>query len=361
MNMYKEFKEDGISLDDAKENAERLSFYPMMFQAAMSLRRMGILERIREVGKKGISSKDLSNETGIFQYGIETLLEAGLSLDLVKLVEPYKYRIAKTGSFWLRDKQTVANADFVQDICYPGTFHLEEAIATKKPAGLPVLGDWPTIYHGLSKLPDREKESWFNFDHHYSDQAFPTAAEEVFKYKPKTMLDIGGNTGKWSFMCVETDLDVHMTIVDLPSQTGLARPRIEEAGLSKRIGTHEQNVLDDTYELPGPVDAIWMSQFLDCFSPEQIVHILKHAEAALSDNGRVFILETFWDLQENMTATYCLHATSLYFTAMANGNSKMYDSERMKQYVDEAGLEVEKTVKTVGYYHSLMVCKQKST
>jgi len=42
------------------------------------------------------------------------------------------------------------------------------------------------------------------------------------------------------------------------------------------------------------------------------------------------------------------------------GNSKMYDSKRMAQYVEEAGLEVEKTVETVGYYHSLMICKKKS-
>lgn len=357
--MYKDFVEDNISLDDAKETAERLSFYPMMFQAAMSLRRLGILERLQGVGKKGLTSEELSSELGISQYGVETLLEAGLSLNLVKLIEPYKYRIAKTGSFWLRDKQTVANADFIQDICYEGTLKMDEAIKEEKPAGLPVLGNWPTIYHGLSQLPQQEKDSWFNFDHHYSDQAFPAAAEEVFKYHPKTMLDIGGNTGKWSFLCVEKDPEVHMTIVDLPSQTGLANPRIEAAGLSDRISTHEQNVLDESYELPSPVDAVWMSQFLDCFGPDQIVHILSHAEAALSDNGRVFILETFWDMQENMTATYCLHGTSLYFTTMANGNSKMYDSERMAQYVEMAGLEVEKIVDTVGYYHSLMVCKRK--
>ncbi|MDB4656106.1 methyltransferase, partial [Flavobacteriales bacterium] len=106
-------------------------------------------------------------------------------------------------------------------------------------------------------------------------------------------------------------------------------------------------------------DAVWMSQFLDCFSPDQIKHILSHAKDALNDDGRVFILETFWDLQDSTTATYCLHGTSLYFTSMANGNSKMYDSKRMAQYVDEAGLEVEKIVETVGYYHSLMVCKKK--
>jgi ubiquinone/menaquinone biosynthesis C-methylase UbiE len=331
----------------------------MMFQAAVSLNRTGIMQALANAGRKGATSEELSKETGISQYGVETLLEAGLSLDLVKLMEPYRYRIGKTGSFWLMDKQTKANTDFVQDVCYNGTFHLEEAIKEETPAGLKELGDWPTIYHGLSKLPGLAKESWFTFDHHYSDQAFPQAREEVFKFKPKSMLDIGGNTGKWSFLCVQNDPDVHMTIVDLPSQTGLANPRIKEAGLENRISTHEQNVLDANYELPKGQDAVWMSQFLDCFSPEQIVHILTHAEDALAPDGHIFILETFWNMQESLTATYCLHGTSLYFTSMANGNSKMYDSKRMEHYVNEAGMVVEKLVARVGYYHSLMICRKK--
>jgi hypothetical protein len=40
--------------------------------------------------------------------------------------------------------------DFTHDVSYLGTFHLQEALTTGKPAGLKVLGDWPTIYEGLS-------------------------------------------------------------------------------------------------------------------------------------------------------------------------------------------------------------------
>jgi hypothetical protein len=114
---HKEFEEDTISLTEAKEAAERLAFYPMMFQAAVALNRTGIMQALANAGRKGTTSEALSKETGISQYGVETLLEAGLSLDLVKLMEPYKYKIGKTGSFWLMDKQTVANTDFIQDVC----------------------------------------------------------------------------------------------------------------------------------------------------------------------------------------------------------------------------------------------------
>ena len=49
--------------------------------------------------------------------------------------------------------------------------------------------------------------------------------------------------------------------------------------------------------------------------------------------------------------------TSLYFTAMANGNSKMYHSDDMIRLVREAGLEVEEIHDGLGQGHSILVCK----
>ena len=62
--------------------------------------------------------------------------------------------------------------DFVHDVCYKGLFHLEESIETGKPAGLKELGDWPTVYEGLSQLPPDIQKSWFAFDHFFSDMLF---------------------------------------------------------------------------------------------------------------------------------------------------------------------------------------------
>ena len=50
--------------------------------------------------------------------------------------------------------------------------------------------------------------------------------------------------------------------------------------------------------------------------------------------------------------------TSLYFTALANGNSKMYHSGDMAELVRKAGLEVETIHDALGLGHSIMVCKK---
>ena len=80
-----------------------------------------------------------------------------------------------------------------------------------------------------------------------------------------------------------------------------------------------------------------MSQFLDCFSLHQITKILKKIYPAITSDTNVYILEPIWDKQRFEAASYSLQATSLYFTCIANGNSKMYRFDELKQAVENGG------------------------
>jgi len=267
----------------------------------------------------------------------------GLSMNLLKIVPgitPWKFLLGKTGYFILTDPMTRANMDFVNDVCYKGGFWLAESLAKGKPLGLKVFGDWPTIYQGLSSLPASVQKSWFAFDHYYSDVAFPDALKVVFARPRKHIMDIGGNTAKWALGCFKHDPDVRVTIVDLPGQTGMARKNIEDTGAGDRISTHEADMLDPSSQLPRGADAVWMSQFLDCFSLEQVTDILAKVERAVDNKCDVFVMEPLWDRQKYPAATYSLHATSLYFTTMANGNSKMYSTEELVLAINRAGFHL---------------------
>ena len=79
----------------------------------------------------------------------------------------------------------------------------------------------------------------------------------------------------------------------------------------------------------------------------------------MTPETRLYIMETFWDRQHFETASYCLAQISLYFTAMANGNSKMYHSEDMFRLIDQAGLIIETIHDGVGLGHSIVTCKLK--
>ncbi|HSN60622.1 MAG TPA: class I SAM-dependent methyltransferase, partial [Ferruginibacter sp.] len=333
------FSKDNISALEAKEAAQWIAFGPVIFQAARVLRNTGILKLIQESGSIGLDIAAIAEKAKLPVYGVRVLLESGLSLGLV-LVNEQKYTLGKTGYFILHDPLTKINMDFVQDVNYKGLFYLEESIKTGKPVGLKEFGEWQTIYEGLSQLPEHVQKSWFAFDHFFSDDAFPLVLPQVYTAGVNNVLDIGGNTGKWAIASANFAPNCHITIMDLPGQLNVAKTKIEQLGLSDRVSFLPVNILDETVQFPKGFDAIWMSQFLDCFSEAEIVSILKRCFDALDENGQVIILEPFWDRQRFEIAAFCLQQTSLYFTALANGTSQMYSAETFLKCIAAAGFEI---------------------
>lgn len=333
------FETDAIRAVDAFTEAQRIAFAPLAFQAAKALRDFGILADLADVGESGRTVPELQARHAVSAYGLRVLLEMGLSMGIVKLGHGgERFLLGKIGHVLQFDAMTRANLDFVADVCYRGAESLAAAIQTGTPAGLSVFGPWSTIYEGLSTLPEPARTSWFAFDHFYSDAAFGHALPLVFAHKPQTLLDIGGNTARWALACHRFDPDVRVTIVDLPGQLAVAAANIALAGASDRVSTHAVDVLDPEASFPPGADAIWMSQFLDCFSLPEVTAIARRVAAALSPNGQVFVLEPLWDQQRFAGATYALHATSLYFTCMANGNSRMYRLDDLVGAIAAGGL-----------------------
>ena len=357
------YTKEPLTAAQAQTRAEFIAWGPVVFQASRLMLKFGILERLSQ-SEQGMTRRELTAQTGLSDYAMKCLLEAGLSIGTV-LVDSAtdRFTLSKTGWVLLHDPATRVNIDFNHDVNYEGWFHLEEALKEGHPAGLAHFGPWSTIYEALSELPEHAKGSWFAFDHFYSDAAFPEALEIVFgEYRVRSLYDVGGNTGKWAMLCVAHSADAEVVVLDLPQQIRLMNANIAGKPGAERISGYGIDLLDADAQFPqreGGLDAIWMSQFLDCFGPDEIVSILSRASVAMTADTRLFIMETLWDRQRFATAAFCLTMTSLYFTAMANGNSKMYDTEDMTAYVERAGMTVERIIDGLGQGHSIMVCKRK--
>ncbi|HRO43253.1 MAG TPA: methyltransferase [Flavipsychrobacter sp.] len=352
------FGEDKSSAVEAISKAQFIAFAPYIFQASVLLRDKGILKVVDESKENGIAIDEIVEKVNMTHYAVRVLLEAGLGIGLVYRREG-KYFLSKTGHFFINHQMSVVNTDFMRDVCYDGAQDLADALEQGKPRGLRHLGDWETIYQGLSILPEPAKTSWFNFDHYYSDNAFPEALPLVFATHPKKIMDIGANTGKFTLACLDYNKEVEVGLVDLQIQLDVAKQNIEEAGYSERVSYHARNVLHADAELPTGYDIIWMSQFLDCFADQEIVSILQKCHRALPNHGRIFINETFWDVQRFPASAFSLQMTSLYFTTMANGNSQMYDSEVFIKLIDEAGFKVIKQNDIIGLSHTVLELQKK--
>ena len=357
MNFYEKEKHTAAA---AKFEAQKIAFGPFAFQAAMALRDFGILEVVETYGDAGVEIGPLAEKINLSQYGVKILAEAGLGIGLL-LCKKNKYSLTNTGYFVLHDSMTRVNMDFVQDVNYQGFFHLQEALKSGKPAGLKVFGDWPTLYQALAAFPPRVQKSWLNFDHFYSDAAFKEVLPLVFKAKPHKLLDVGGNTGKWALQCVCYHPEIQVTIADLPGQLRMAEQNIASQGFGARVAYHAIDLLNPAEKLPFGYPIIWMSQFLDCFSQEQIICILKRTAEVMGAGDHLYILETYWDRQKYEAGAFCLQQTSLYFACIANGNSQMYHSEDMKACLEAAGMKVVEDIDNIGISHTLFKCIKKGS
>lgn len=338
---------------DARFEAQKIAFGPVVFHCVRYAWKRGMLQALAEAGTQGLTLDALEATGRWTRYALKLVLESCLSAGVV-LLEGGRWQLDKAGFCLISDDITRINFDFVHDVCYQGLFELERSLDAGKPLGLSHLGAWPTLYEGMAELPEPAKSSWFAFDHHYSDTSFPDILPDVFATAPRRVMDIGANTGKFSRAALAHDPRVELHLVDLPQQLAVADRHLMDAGLRDRATLHPRDLLDPTAALPAGMDLVWMSQFLSCFGEPQIATIFERVVASLGEQGQVLVMDTFWDRQRYDIAAYCLINTSPYFTAMASGNSKVYESADYIRLAEAAGLRLLTVRDGIGYCHSLL-------
>ena len=353
MDFFKNNK--NINALEAQYEAQKIAFAPIIFQVARTMRDLGILDILAK-NKSGLNYDEIAKKTNLTKYAIQVLCETALSANIIH-IEEEKVFLSKIGFFINSDKMTNTNMNYNHHVNYLGLFYLDESIKNERAEGLKVFGEWETIYPALSTLPLQARKSWFDFDHMYSDSGFPEAIEILKKLNPKSILDIGGNTGKFATLLSKEYPNVDITIMDLPQQIKLAKQNIYENNL-ENISTYEANILLEETIIPTGYDIVWMSQFLDCFKEEQIIEILKKIAYSIDEDTQICIMEPFWDRQNNQTAAYCVINTSPYFTAMANGYSKMFKYSDFEKLLLKANLYVIEIIDNIGLCQTMIRCKK---
>jgi ubiquinone/menaquinone biosynthesis C-methylase UbiE len=347
---------------EAISEAQKIAFSPFIFQAVNALIKLGILEAVEAAGQSGSTVEELAAKLDVSEYGVQVLLDMALSARVVwQKHDDQRFVLDKIGYFFLNDPMTRINFNFTADVNYLGLAELTNSIVKGRPEGLKCFTEeFDTIYPILLKLPEPAKTSWRDFDHYYSDHSYGSILNKVFASNPQTILDIGGNSGKFALKCLNHNENVHLVIMDLPAQLEVAKKNIADAGFLDRVTFHPCNVLDENQTFYQAADVVWMSQFLDCFSLAEILDILLKTRQSMSQNGSLFIMELFWDRQEHEAAMLSLNATSLYFTALANGRSRMYSHDSFVEVVEKSGFKITSQTDHLGIGgHSLLHCQQR--
>lgn len=322
-------------------------------QAALLLRDSGILKTVAASGEAGTPTEEIISGSKMTDNSCRVLLEAGLGIGLLYGTED-RYYLTTAGHYYLNDATVRTNTDFMRDVCLPGIGKLPESLQTGTPKGLQVFGQWDRLFDALQSLPEQTRRSWYAFNNHHSDAAFGQALSRLFAHNPQRILDIGGSTGRFALACLDYSDTVHIGIADLISEQVQLEPGITSAVRAGRVTLHPVDVLHVDHSLPEGYDTIWMSQFLPCFAEDQVRDILAKCYAILPADGRIWLMETFWDRQRHEAAASSLQLTSLYFVNVATGNSRMYRSTDLLKLIHEAGFTVAAQEDGIGQRHTLL-------
>lgn len=356
------------------EKAQRLAFAPLIFQAAAAALRFGLLKVVAE--NPGITADQAATRAGMTPYAAEVVTDMLVPAGILERTEPAEEKTAaqaprglrttSVGDLLVYDDMTRANFFFSESVCYAGLAHTREALAEGRPAGLKAFNpEWKTIYPHLPELPDEAKRAWFGFDHWHSDQAYSAALEklaEIFPGSgPAKLVDIGGNTGRFSKAFLMRFPEAQAVIADLPVEVDAIPERPELSEVRSRLSGVSIDWLTDDQLTDRPqalgADLYWMSQFLDCFSESEAASILLRTKRAMAKGARLAVLEPIVDEQRHRAAELSLAAASLYFTVLANGNSKFFNGAELRRIFARAGFSIEAEFPELGVSHTLFILK----
>lgn len=340
--------------------AQRLAFAPFIFKAVSAALHTGFLEAVAR--HSGGTAESYAEALEITPYAAAVMADILAAADVLTRSPEGTLSTTPVADCLLFDEMTRANFFFADDVNYVGLDKTLEALLEARPAGLAAFNpEWKTIYPHLPELPERARRAWFGFDHFHSDRAYEAALDVLVSVNPawRTLVDIGGNTGRFTKAFLDRFPESSAYFVDLPVETEALLAREEIAPYAARIRTISIDWLTDS-ELEGTAgaDLYWMSQFLDCFSESEAKTILERTRRAMRDGAALAVLEPLVDEQRHKAAELSLAASSLYFTVMANGRSRFFNGPALRKLFCEAGLRIVSEHPNLGISHTLFLLEK---
>ncbi len=354
------YTKDSMTAREAQELALLYSWAPAVFEVSRLLVAWGILAAI-DKSEKGLTVEQVCTQTGHKRLAVSSLMEAGLTARILTIdPQEERYGLTKVGWFLLKDEMTQVNLRFNHHINYRSLFLLEQALEAEQPKGLSTISEAKNIYQALPHLDEKTRQAWLDYDHFYSNNSFDQALSFVLARHPRTLLDVGGNTGEMALQLVARDPQIQVTVCDLPELIEMMHAAVKNQTGADRISGFGADLLDEQTTFTQTYDAIWMSQFIMCFPEDKIDTILKQVTKAMRKDSRLYLMEVMWNRQQYPAAAFCQTMNSLYFIATASGNNKMLTSDVLTAHLEKAHLEVVSIHDQMGPGgHSLMELKLK--
>ena len=150
-------------------------------------------------------------------------------------------------------------------------------------------------------LPDteafRRQFTWAM--HHRTLELAPAIASQIRLGRTKTLLDLGGGPGTYAMAFLAKNPKLHATVCDREAALDVAQEIAATHRARRRLSYLPCDFV--TEPIPGTYDAVWYSNVLHLYSPEENQGIFQRVLAALAPGGRVIIQDAFLHDREGLS------------------------------------------------------------
>lgn len=298
------------------------------------------LDIFTHLGSNKLSAKGVAEKIGANVRGVETLLNALVSMHLLEKEED-KYRNTLFSSQYLVKGEPKYSGYIIMH-----HFHLVDAWAQLDKS---VMSGSPVAKRSYGE--DVERESFLMGMFNIAVSNAVTIAKQVNLSGRRHLLDLGGGPGTYSiFFCLENP-DLKATIFDLPTTKGYAENTINQYDMTDRISFKAGNFTSDS--LGEGYDVAWLSQVLHSNGPEACQNIITKTVSALEPGGLIMVHEFFLDDTKTGPLFPALFSLNMLVN---NGEGRSYSGGEITEMLRNAGVSDIERLPFQGPNDSYVLC-----
>ena len=177
----------------------------------------------------------------------------------------------------------------------------------------------------------RREFSWAM--HHRSIDVAPQVVSQISLKGVNMLLDLGGGPGTYALEFLKQHPSLQATVADRAPALEVAREIAASVKHGRRLSYLPLDFLQD--EIPSRYDAIWFSNVLHIYSPEDNQRVFRAVARALNPGGRLLIQDAFLtdarDLYPQESNLFAV--TMLLFTEAGN----TYSIKETRGWLEKAG------------------------
>ena len=299
-----------------KWTADKLLELGRSYQAAAVFLAAAELDLFSVLASAPCTAKALARMVKCNPRGIVTLLDALTALQVLKKAGNNYKLTSGTREFLIsQSKKSILAITQHQANCLRNWSQLAQVVKTGHPAEkVPSLrgasGDAASFIGGMHNL------AWANAEK-------VIHAMQPFQFTH--LMDVGGASGTWTMAFLRACPKGTATLFDLPHVIPMAKERLSNAGMLKRVKLVSGDFMAD--RLPGGADLVWLSAIVHQNSRRQNRQLFANIYQAMVPGGRIGIRDIVMEANRVQPASGALFAINMLVATKGGGTYTLAELE----------------------------------